>query len=566
LRDLLRSLLHWTTRNFLSFLLIVAVLIAVTLARDELGDYRVAATELATLNSGRQEIEGHLRAIEKDISERAAKLGKAPLHELNARIAALDRIIAQKSSEQQSGFAVFSERPIGKGFVEFLKRDAEIKLRRQEREYLETLRLSMETLENGPARLERLRKVHVVAYDKLVRNEAERTRLAREHPVAVRLFGLPAYRERKGLEEDYESLRDDNRIAFENVERQRRILETVKGTKHQFEVRRDQTDASLQPLYSAIHDRQQRNLTRWSGKAFAMVIDAAPTAALILLSIILVPVGVKVVFYFVLAPLASRRPPICLLPESTGMIAGVPGSAAAGPGDTSISGLSQRVEIDEGQELLIHPEYLQSSSAGGKNDTKYLLDWSYPFSSLASGMVLLTRIRADTLQSIVVSATRDPLSEVGILCLPQGSAVVLQPRSLVGVVSRNGTPIRITRHWRLGSLHAWLTLQLRYLVFHGPAKLIVKGCRGIRVEAAGSGRRINQAATIGFSANARYSTTRCETFTSYLFGKQELFNDSFTAEPGFYVYEEVPHPGSKSGITGRGMEGFTDSVLKAFGI
>ncbi|MCK7502947.1 MAG: hypothetical protein MZV70_01815 [Desulfobacterales bacterium] len=31
-------------------------------------------------------------------------------------------------------------------------------------------------------------------------------------------------------------------------------------------------------------------------------------------------------------------------------------------------------------------------------------------------------------------------------------------------------PMQITRHWRLGSLSAWLTLQLRYIVFHGPAK------------------------------------------------------------------------------------------------
>jgi hypothetical protein len=34
--------------------------------------------------------------------------------------------------------------------------------------------------------------------------------------------------------------------------------------------------------------------------------------------------------------------------------------------------------------------------------------------------------------------------------------------------------MRIARHWRLRSLSAWLTLQLRCIVFHGPAKLTVK--------------------------------------------------------------------------------------------
>ena len=79
-------------------------------------------------------------------------------------------------------------------------------------------------------------------------------------------------------------------------------------------------------------------------------------------------------------------------------------------------------------------------------------------------------------------------------------------------------------------------------------------------------RLINQAATIGFSANLEYKTTRCETFVSYLRGKENLFNDLFSGGPGRFVYEEVPAPTGKTGIAGRGLEGFVDAVLKAFGI
>ncbi|MDP1672463.1 MAG: hypothetical protein Q8L65_05015, partial [Burkholderiales bacterium] len=92
------------------------------------------------------------------------------------------------------------------------------------------------------------------------------------------------------------------------------------------------------------------------------------------------------------------------------------------------------------------------------------------------------------------------------------------------------------------------------------------GCRGARIEAAQTGRRINQAGTMGFSANLMYSTTRCETFVSYLMGEQELLNDSFTGAPGFYVYEETPNFGRRTGLTGRGLEGVFDSFLKAFGL
>jgi len=104
------------------------------------------------------------------------------------------------------------------------------------------------------------------------------------------------------------------------------------------------------------------------------------------------------------------------------------------------------------------------------------------------------------------------------------------------------------------------------VVFHGPARLIVKGCRGARIEAANAGRRITQAGTMGFSANLWYSTTRCETFVPYLMGEQALLNDSFAGAPGFYVYEETPHFGRRTGLTGRGLEGVFDSLLKVFGL
>jgi uncharacterized protein (AIM24 family) len=111
-------------------------------------------------------------------------------------------------------------------------------------------------------------------------------------------------------------------------------------------------------------------------------------------------------------------------------------------------------------------------------------------------------------------------------------------------------------------------LQLRYLVFHGPCRLILKGCRGVRAETPdpGNPRIINQAATIGFSANLDYSNTRCETFVSYLRGKEDLFNDLFAGGPGRFVYEEMPGGTRNPGLTGRGLEGFVDATLKVFGV
>lgn len=302
------------------------------------------------------------------------------------------------------------------------------------------------------------------------------------------------------------------------------------------------------------------------GRVAAVIYRELPTALGVLLGIIFLPIGIKAFFYFIVAPRATARPPIRLLPAASGSVGSPSAQARGGNGRGRMSAVSQAIVLGENQELLIQPEYLQSTSLQARKTTKWLLDAKFPFSSLLSGMFMLTRVSPAGAEPVVVSATKDALSEVGIIDLGDGAAFVCQPRSLAGVVQDRRKPLRITRHWRLASLQAWLTLQLRFLVFHGPGQLILKGCRGIRIESPGTGRLINQAATLGFSANLDYANTRCETFASYWTGKEDLFNDLFTGGSGVYVYEEIPDLKRTTGITGRGLEGFTDALLKVFGV
>lgn len=224
------------------------------------------------------------------------------------------------------------------------------------------------------------------------------------------------------------------------------------------------------------------------------------------------------------------------------------------------------VRIDADTELLVHPEYLHSTPEAVSSSTAWFLSRRYWVTSFASGLYGVTRMRSDVPETVVLSATRDPLSDIGTVVLPEGAALALQPRHLVGVRQRRDSPLKITSHWRLFSLHAWLTLQLRYLVFHGPVTLVLKGCRGVRVERADAGRSINQAATMGFTANLGYASQRCETFFGYFRGKQPLLHDSFAGAPGWCIYQEMPHAGGRYGVTGRRLEGVTDAFLQAVGI
>ena len=85
------------------------------------------------------------------------------------------------------------------------------------------------------------------------------------------------------------------------------------------------------------------------------------------------------------------------------------------------------------------------------------------------------------------------------------------------------------------------------------------------MESAVSGRTVNQAATLGFSANLSYSVARNETLWSYIFGERELFNDSWRGK-GCCVHAETLHPDDRSSFFGRGVEGGVDAILKIFGI
>jgi len=307
-------------------------------------------------------------------------------------------------------------------------------------------------------------------------------------------------------------------------------------------VLQDREDAAAHPL-----ERLRRQVAR-----------VLPTALGILVVIIFLPVIVKAILYFAVAPLISRARPVRLLPEAQGIAA------------VSAAEVSVPIELGEEEELIVHSDHLQAAGAGPGKTTRFLFSWKMPFTSLAAGLFLMVAVRnpGEGVAKVTVSPKRDLFDKLSRVTLPEDAAMVVYPRSLVGAVLRNGETPNITRHWRLGNLHSWLTFQLRYLVIHGPCDFIVKGCRGVRAgEVTPENPRMqDQCATLGFSANLEYSSIRCETFIDYLRGRDGLFNDRFASAHGYHLTEEIPDPRRKTGLFGRGIEGVVDSLLKGFGI
>ena len=567
--------LRLVAKNLVSLLVIIVVLMAGSFAMKELTKYNSAADVLNTVKRGQTGLLPFVLDKERDVSARIASLENASLQVLQDRINALDKEIKQKSADRFPPDVTLCLLRGGTSCDRYfldLRVAAELNLLGQERDYLKSayaFARDKNALALGRVELERLRNLHVIAFSAHKEKKAEEATLKEARSPLERIYPWSqANQELRAVERDLKELFAKNQRAYEAWLRQKTFLDTIKipTQLQKFAVHRDQLNSEIQKLTGEVAELEMRYKENWVVKVQEITAPFVLPALGILLLTILTPIALKGFLYFVIAPQAAGRPPVRLMPDKLGTIEAFGENANRDADRIKVSAVSQPITIDQTQELLIHPEYLQSSAHRGEKDTKWLLDYSYPLSSLASGMYGLTRIRTPSSDLFVISSTADPFSEVGVISLPQDSAVVLQPHNLIGIVQNRNRPLEITRHWRLGSLQAWLTLQLRFLVFHGPAQLIVTGCRGVRVEKSGTGRSVNQAATIGFSANLDYSNTRCETFGSYLMGKQELFNDKFDGGPGFYIYEEMPHFGKKTGITGRGIEGVLDSVLKVFGI
>ena len=565
MRTLLSSLLRFLGRHLFQFLLFVALLATGHVLLEQARQLKADQVRLDAMRGAERQTGAARQTLGLAAQARINGLRRASDDAILARLARIDLDLRKAPPSFSFGLALSDTAGLGNAIAGQAERRIEVELLQQERAWLQALRAALGA-ENARQALERLHREHQRAYQLLQDNLARQQRLRQAHPLQIYLPGSAEQAAMAALQTAETSLRAANLEAYRrHAAQQARVPALPAGTAPApgpFQPDQERLDLALQDLAGEIarlDGKMRSNIWR---SAHQLLSDYGPTAALLVLSAILTPLAIKAFFYFVLAPLASRLKPLSIAHELHLDEASVPLPSA---GQSRLSGVSLAMPLAPGDSMVIHPAYLQSSPSGSRKRTQWLLDWSYPLTSLAAGMAVLTRITSTQSASVTLSASDDPLMEVALLHLPKGAALVLQPRGLVGLVFHGEQKSAISSHWRLASLHAWLTLQLRFIVFRGPVTLIVRGTRGVRMEPAGQGRSISQAATLGFSTGVLYSTTRSETFIPYLRGQQALLNDRFDGA-GIYLYEETPRHGKQPGKVGSWFEGFTDAVLKVFGI
>jgi hypothetical protein len=238
------------------------------------------------------------------------------------------------------------------------------------------------------------------------------------------------------------------------------------------------------------------------------------------------------------------------------------------------NGVAVEVSLRDGERLWVKEKFLQASDEGLAKKTRALLDWRMPFTCMAARLVELIEMRhrgSGGEQRVTLSNQGDAHSELAVITLPIGAALVLRPSFLAGVILPADAKLRVRRRWQIFRWQAWVTLQFRYFEFSGPCRLLVAGTRGVRVErlderegSAIPARRANQDATMGFTPNLAYKPARAETFWSYYRGMNPLFDDLFVGR-GLFLCQQVSAAGDASKAR-RFWAGLWGGVMKVFGM
>lgn len=553
---------HHLYRYFAGFLLILFVLWGGWHVKGQLAELNDKESLHQYLHDKSAELSKDISAAKEQTIKSVAHWKKASIDQLGHRISQLTTEVEQKTNQVLALDSIANAINPSRQ-VEIARLNAEISLAIQERDHLLSIkayRVGQTECSRMTNSCETIRQRHLLDYKSYQTTAAQLIPLQESWQALYNPLSQE-YNFRKKLEERRDALA--NKTQVHKADYAQCLVSARKfcnrGEPPPFalnSVAIDQAQAGLQQKTRELGDELTQH---WLKKVVLDPIRAVlPMALQVFLAAILGKFGLKFILYFVLAHRAARGRAICLMPDAR--------TRKTTPSEQAQSQISLSFPLKAEDELLVHHGYYHSASITSQKSARWMLSYKAPLLSWLSGLINVTTVTTESSCQVTLSSGKFALEELIALELQDGETVSIRVSHLVGVVQRRDSPLKITKHWRLMTLQAWLTLQLRYVVFHGPVTLIIKGCRGVRIEAAERERAIEQSATIGFSAHLNYGTTRTETFRPYLFGDSELLLDRFSGSNGIYIYEQMPTSSEPGGLTGRRTGSALDALMKVVGL
>lgn len=387
-----------------------------------------------------------------------------------------------------------------------------------------------------------------------VREQTRITRAIEEARVEV-AGSLQEWRTRKSAllmaEAQLDALRAEEPSWFSPVERVRwqarmtaaeAAVEAARGA-------RDQAHAAWQEATNTLNRAVGQVDSFWAG-----MMDAARRTgwqlALIAALVMAGPAVWKALWFYVLAVIASHRPP-----------ARIASGRQEGTLAVGMQGKTTEVRVSPNRPLIARMDWVQQYSAGLAKRTRFLFEWRSPFTSYAAGLAEMTELAADhdsESGTVVLTSGHDPNAYLLALELKDHPGVVLKPGAVVAVTG----PIRLRPRWHLTSLHHWIAGRVRHILFCGTGTVFVSGHGGVEIAATAAPTVIEEALVVGYDSRAAFATVRTETFWPYFRGKTSLFDYRF--EGGHAAIRQAAAPPSER-RNANALVRSVDAVLNAIG-
>lgn len=273
---------------------------------------------------------------------------------------------------------------------------------------------------------------------------------------------------------------------------------------------------------------------------------------LIVFTIVFVPVLWKAFWFYVVAPIANKAPPIQV--DAGAKTEAVVSSA------TSV----QEVYLTPGDKICTRSDWVNAyPSDGVTKNTRLLWSWRAPLVSYASGLRELTewRIMGATTQKLKLCSGTEPNLKITKITLGTQSALVVRPSSIVALSG----DLELSTHWKLASIHSWITGRLRHIVISGCGTLYLCGYGDVKAETTKLRQRMSDQLLIAHEPCIRFRAVRTETFWPFLRNKAPLYDLQFEDE-GIVIYQAARMKAAEgSTSTTERFQNLLDLLLKPLG-
>ena len=239
---------------------------------------------------------------------------------------------------------------------------------------------------------------------------------------------------------------------------------------------------------------------------------------------------------------------------------------AVTPNNTSVE-----VQLNADEVAWFRDSYIERTTRpkGKRCGIRLIFSMKYWLMSLIDGLWFMTKVQGDKekMISFMVSDPEDSASEFAFVEIRADASFIIRPHFIVGLTFPKGQSPVLRRHWRLTQLEAWCVGQICFFELAGPARVLLRGSRGVQpltsVQDDSMESRQKPGSLIGFSPTLKLFVTRSENVWQYLANEDPFYNYSFEGK-GTFLTKETQEKSHRSGPLSW-LAGFGDLLLKLVG-